>query len=703
MQTTLKTIGLAGVQTLMLLVGFIWTLDAQTMQIDSIHARLKVETDTLNRVAQLNALADEYETVGNYVGSDSAAQLALQSAQAVHDESGIAIAKMNIGKILYLRSRYDEALERFNEAQTALQNRTELALNGHDLSVKAAVFNAIGASYWRKGDYASALNAYLNGLALAESQSDKKNQAGAYHGIGAVYRSQKCDKEAVAYWLKALAIREEIGDKKGASNTLNSLGISYKSISIDSSLVYHFRSLKLKEELHYKKGLTQSLFNIALVYEEQGKLEAAERYQMKALKIDEELGDSRGIANSYLGIAGLFLKQKQYEKAIFYGLKAVDLHEKVGAKSELLYAYSSLAEIQESAGNLADALQYWKKYASLKDETFSESLSKQTAELQTQYETERKNREIDVLKKEQEIQQIDSSRQRSIGVFGFLFLISVIGFVGYSYWQKQKSNKLLEKKNQEISEINENMTASIEYARTIQQSILPEPEKIRAVFEEHFIVYKPKSIVSGDFYWFCQLDEAVMIAVGDCTGHGVPGALMSMIGNALLNEIIVKKQVTSPAAALIELHREIRLALNQNEDERSNQDGLDVALVRLEKDVLTFAGAKRPLYIVSNAMLHEIKGDKISIGGRERRVARRFTSHERRVEKGAMLYLTTDGFADQANDKKEAFGTKRLKQTLTSLAHKSAETQKEALLSQMASHQGSENQRDDITILGIRL
>jgi serine phosphatase RsbU (regulator of sigma subunit) len=687
---------LAAGQTAALLIIWAQCAFAQTPLADSLRANLQIETNPSRQIEMLNALSPEFETIGQYDAADSVAQIALRLAQAAQDKKGTGYAYLNIGTIRYLKSRYNEALEIYDSARATLRQL-------QDKKGEAAVSNAMGAAYWRKGDYVAALNAYLNGLSIAEEHRDKKNEAAAYHGIAAVYRSQNRNAETLSYLQKALAMREEIGDKKGASNTLNSLGICYQTINHDSSLFYNLRSMKLKEEINYKKGLSQSIFNIALIYEEQGKFEIAEAYQIKGLKIDEELGDTRGVANSYIGFAGLLRRQKEFSRAIEYNLKAVELHEKVGAKSELLNAYSEIVKTHEAAGNLSETLRWLKKYAELKEETFSESLSKQTAELQAQYETERKNKEIEVLKREQQLQQLDAERQRIIAMFAFALLFSVVAFFLYSFLLKQKSNKMLEQKNREISEKNKNITSSIEYARTIQQAILPESEKIRAIFPEHFILYKPKSIVSGDFYWFCELDDAILLAVIDCTGHGVPGAFMSMIGNALLNEIIIKKRIASPAAALMELHQEVRSALKQNEKEKSNHDGMDISLIRIEKSKLIFSGAKRPLYVVENGGLSEIRGDRFSIGGRERHLARRYTNHELPLQKGLMIYLTTDGFADQSNDKKESFGTKRLKQTLAELGRESAETQKAWLASILEGHQGKEEQRDDITILGIRI
>ncbi len=270
-------------------------------------------------------------------------------------------------------------------------------------------------------------------------------------------------------------------------------------------------------------------------------------------------------------------------------------------------------------------------------------------------------------------------------------------------------NKQLMEKNNQIQEKNEQILSSIRYGERIQNAILPLAEKIRSSIPEHFIFFKPRDIVSGDFYWFNQLDGKTVLVVVDCTGHGVPGAFMSMIGNIVLNEIIIEQQITNPKKILERLHEEVRTALKQEQEEGVTQDGMDVCLCVLEKNShkqeLLFAGAKRPLYIIKKGEIEliEIKGDRKSIGGRQREKNRVFTSHEIEVQKGDQLYLTTDGFADQQDSKNGRYGSRRLKTFLQSVAELEMKEQGEVLAREIAKHQGREEQRDDITVVGIKV
>lgn len=253
-----------------------------------------------------------------------------------------------------------------------------------------------------------------------------------------------------------------------------------------------------------------------------------------------------------------------------------------------------------------------------------------------------------------------------------------------------------------IEEKNENIMSSIRYAKRIQQAILPVNEKIQQSLLEHFVIFKPREIVSGDFYWFSKTEE--LIAVVDCTGHGVPGAFMSMIGNSLLNKIVNEDKIFDPALILENLHDGVRFSLKQESGETDTHDGMDACLCLYNpiSRKVTFAGAKRPLYYINNSKLIEIKGDRKPVGGKQKEEKRIFTSKEIDIQPGDIIYLTTDGLADQNNSKGIKYGSRRLKEFLLEHSKLSLSEQKEALLIDLNKFQGYEPQRDDILIIGIR-
>jgi ligand-binding sensor domain-containing protein/serine phosphatase RsbU (regulator of sigma subunit) len=262
----------------------------------------------------------------------------------------------------------------------------------------------------------------------------------------------------------------------------------------------------------------------------------------------------------------------------------------------------------------------------------------------------------------------------------------------------RQSKEIIETKNRHIMD-------SMRYAQKIQKAMLPMKEKMSKELQEYLVIYKPKDIVSGDFYWFDAIDDHYFLAVADCTGHGVPGALLSMMGYMMLDEVVNERHVFDPAMILAHLHQGFRYALKQEMEENDTYDGMDIGLCRIDlpTEKVTFAGARHSLLYVRESKLIEIKGDRNSIGGRQKKVKHVFTNHEIGIENEIMIYLKTDGFADQHDPLNHKYGSRRLKEFFQTHAHLSADQQEDVLLKELQRHQANEEQRDDITILGIRL
>lgn len=308
-------------------------------------------------------------------------------------------------------------------------------------------------------------------------------------------------------------------------------------------------------------------------------------------------------------------------------------------------------------------------------------------------------------------------------------ILLIITFVFYKYARiRERQKEQIELKNQQLEKQNQDITAqsqeieqtivalnqsyrkitdSLKYAEKIQTAILPRPQAIEAAFSDAFLIFMPRDIVSGDFYWMSRLEEKTFIAVVDCTGHGVPGAFMSMIGNTLLNKIIREEKILNPAHILERLDQEVRTSLNQ--EDTDNNDGMDVGLCRLEElpnglTLVTFAGSKQDLYYFKDdsSPLDIVKGDRKRIGG-YRAQGQVFQSHQVILEKGGAFYLITDGFLDQNNRERKKLGKKQIIGRLASNRHQSMQEQKEKLIELLEIHQQNEPQRDDVTMLGIKI
>ncbi len=272
--------------------------------------------------------------------------------------------------------------------------------------------------------------------------------------------------------------------------------------------------------------------------------------------------------------------------------------------------------------------------------------------------------------------------------------------------QLETAHESLKKSKQVIEEKNRNIMSSLHYAEHIQQSLLPAAEKIKDAFHQHFIVFRPRDIVSGDFYWFSRKENIDLVAVVDCTGHGVPGALLSMVGELKLNEIVNDKNMTDPAAILTALNAGVKHSLNQESDKPSSNESMDTALCAIDRagGKVTFAGARRPLFYIAPSGLKIIKGVRNSIGGRRRKSnPPAFENHVITFDSKISLYLFSDGLADQHNRENQKYGTRGIKEFLEDHGHLDFEMQKRALQAQLDSFQGGGEQRDDITFIGIHV
>ena len=267
-------------------------------------------------------------------------------------------------------------------------------------------------------------------------------------------------------------------------------------------------------------------------------------------------------------------------------------------------------------------------------------------------------------------------------------------------------NMSLEERNQKIEEINTKLIDSITYSIHIQQSILPGESLLNTEHYESFQLFRPKDIVSGDLYWFTEKDGKYYWAVVDCTGHGVPGSFMTVVGGTLLNNIIKSGKYTSAAEVLEILDDSVRDFLRQDEEETATRDGMDMSLIIFDpvEQKFTYSGARRHLiYIDQNGELQEIKSVRRSVGGKKIKTDRLFEDHHLDNMHDTMLYLTTDGFADQFSDTNEKFGSLRLKSIFAQIYRSPLDQQKNELTDILETHMGTEPQIDDITIVGINI
>lgn len=674
--------------------------------VDSLITALgKVKTDTA-RLNTLIRIADE----AKYIDLDIATSYAKQAetlATKVGKEISIAQVNFIFGYLAYARGDFAKANE-FYETSASIYKKL------NDKEGIAKILYHSGIVYVFIGNYSKANSNFFEALKMYEALGLKRPSSNCIIAIGNVYGRQGNTPKELEYHLKGLALKKELNDESGICAALINIGNVYSSLQKnDTALDYYTRALALAEKLQNQKWIVNSVGNIGMLYANMGDPKKALEYMNRSLKISEAMKDKQAMTVDYFTIGGIYAQMKENEKAKEYLNRSLELAHETGNIVDEKNAFEQLSDLFATEKQYKDAYTMHKKFTDLKDSIFRFENAKQFAEMGTQYETEKKDTEIKLLNKDKEVQSVNLKRQTIIiwcVAAGLLIVVSLAFFVFHLYRQKNKTNIALEQTYRIIEEKNKDITDSINYAKKIQTAMLPSLDTMRTFFSEISVLYKPKDIVSGDFYWFNEKKGDLFLAVADCTGHGVPGAFMSMIGNDLLTHIIIEKGIVHPDQILALLHDGVQNALKQNQEQGGSKDGMDISIVRLSTKnnttELQYAGALRPLWLLKkgeNALL-EYKPDKFSIGGSATYAERKFTLHTIQMNKGDSFFLSTDGYADQfggADGKK--LMTKNMKELLFQNREKDIETQKQILEKNLSDWKGNREQVDDILVIGARI
>jgi serine phosphatase RsbU (regulator of sigma subunit) len=617
---------------------------------------------------------------------------------------GEAIANIGYGLAAYYSDNYLLAEKYFLQAigiAEKIKNRNILARS----------YVNMGLANDGMGNYEKAISYYFKGLGYAEQIKDESVIARANNNIGNVYKDEGKFDLAGMYYQRALASHIKAGDKWGIASALNNVGLIFKRTGKrDSCMIYYQKALQLRIELEDKKGEDLVLNNIAGLYLESGEYQEALTRFLSLLPRCQESGDKYLTGLVYNNLAESYLGLKNYKLALIYLDSVKSLSEKLGARELQKEVYKRYYMAYKTMRDFTSALKYYKKYSQLKDTIYNANNQKAIVEMQSRYESQRKEAEIELLHKNENLETARIKHERTlvsslIGA-GILFFL-LTGLVYNRSAVKKKANRDLEHQNELIQAQKEEITSSIAYALNIQRSMLPSAAALKAILPEHFILHKPKDIVSGDFYFVEKKGDYVIFSAIDCTGHGVPGALLSFLGMDILQDAVHRKNITEPSELLLHLDAEINLRLRKTTDTDSVRDGMDLAICSLNTrtNELHVAGAFNPVYIVSEGTMEEIKPDKHAIGSnRDSATPIQFTNHVRMLKKGDCVYVLSDGYADQFGGRMgKKFKYKPLKEMLLANSVKSMKEQGELLEQIHLKWKGDMFQVDDILILGIRI
>jgi serine phosphatase RsbU (regulator of sigma subunit) len=575
---------------------------------------------------------------------------------------------------------------------------------------KARIYR--GGAFWRYGIADKALDEITKAEDILVHTNDLWDKDYNMYLIGYYMFNSQQYKSSLQYFLRSYKMSVDDKLSRGQlAEVTGWIGNSYNALKMFDSALY-YRHLSMQYADNNKFILAESYRYLGNIYQNMGALDSAMAcYQRSYAMFNREHNGTRNWLLKYF-ISMVYYKQKNYKEAA----KTIDeiLDSVNGAKEPVsrFLATQMAGSVYEKNGEHDKAIKAYQDLIALKDSEARSNDAGNISEMNAKMQFEQDEEMQQVKQRQQdELARKDKQRQaiiRNVLIIGFIALMVFAGIMYRNFLQKKKANILLALQKDEIEAQKKEIQDSINYACNIQQAILPDIEDMRKSFDEFFVFYKPKNVVSGDFYWHARIGNQVFIAAVDCTGHGVPGAFMSMIGNDKLNNIVRKGNETSPGKILTQLNMQVKEALHQNAGKGDSlRDGMDIVLCRIEKKddktVVTYAGANRPLYIVNTSGLQEIKATKIAIGGHTEDNAI-YQENVIELKKGERLYLTSDGYADQfGGGKSKKFTTRLFKETLAGMVTRPINTQHLMLEETLNEWQGREEQVDDILVIGIQV
>jgi len=625
----------------------------------------------------------------------------------------------------------------------------------------SACYTNIGVYYLDHAYYEKALEYYYKALHISEQIQDKKGCANLYNNIANIHNLQFEYKKAVNYYLKAIKLYKELNIDYFVAQGYNNLGITYKNLK-----KYHeAASLLSKAQQIFSQyedisHQASCITNIGIIYFEQNQYDSALLYHKKAFELYKTNEDTDGMVICYENLSETLIAKYENLKnttktenqdlllqAKFYAEKALGWTTNKYYTNVISY---SLMNIHKRLNNKIKAFEYANQYIATKDSLFSEEKTKALAQAEALYKNEKQRYIIDqfnaqkaLSQKTMEAQQAINEKQRTIiiSVIVGLILVGILLFVVIYFLRlNQIANRKLTIKNHQITKQKEEIAVqrdeiasqrdvvmqqkaqiemyhkalkdSIYYAENIQKAVLPGEFHLNELLQNYFVLFLPRDIVSGDFYWTYSKNNLVYLAVADCTGHGVPGSLMSMMAISYLNELMHSAEELQTNKMLDLLRTHIIKSFGRGEHSEKMKDGLDIVLVAIDKSkkLVHFSGANNPLYIlkqdendtISMYQLVELSPDKMPVGFHT--LMRPFNEQVYHYNYGDMIYLSTDGFCDQfgGNDNKK-FMRKQFKTLLMEAANLALNEQCKFLKQRLLDWKGNSPQTDDITVVGWKL
>ncbi|MCX7862492.1 MAG: tetratricopeptide repeat protein [Bacteroidales bacterium] len=752
-------------RNLIFLLFVVFTFNVHSFaQIDSLLNSIPLAKHDTSRCLLYLACGDYYE----YISTDSAeyyytlaekiANKHLRnnkklSTQEILTYADILSKALRYKAIIYINNNlHQKPIEKLLNQSLAFARITK------NIKAQAACFSNIGVYYFQKSLFDKAVVYQLEALKLYEKINDEGGLANVYMNLANLYTIQKENNKAISAYQKSKHFFEKLGKEYFIARVQHNMAILYKNqqkFSLAESL--YKQALSTFKKYGDSSSISNTLINIGILIFEQSRYDEAIYYYKQALRVLNSIKDTNGIIISLVNLSECLItkydssQEKNIQwvyEALEYAKQAYRLNEKIGSLHSKNMAARCLMQAYYNLKQYQKAINFARIYVESRDSLFSQEKSKAIAEAEALYKTEKQQRLIEKLNHEKalnlktiEAQQAENKRQQTT-IYAIIsvsvLLVVLLSVVAYFLRINQIHNRQLKVKNYQISKQKEEIALqrdeiaeqrdivikqktqieayhkalkdSIYYAESIQKAVIPDEIVVKNILGQCFVLFMPRDIVSGDFYWIKQQQPYIYFAVADCTGHGVPGAFMSMMAVSFLNEQFHKNNLKDTAQTMEILRSHIIQSFKLNEHSVKMKDGLDMIFVIYNTDTreLSYSGANNPLYIIRKAdyaqfEIIELQPDKMPVGFHTNMIP--FNKHTLTLSKEDTLYFTTDGYGDQfGGTLGKKFLRKRLKETLLQIAHEPLPRQKDMLFTTLEQWRtyGNEKypQTDDITIIG---
>lgn len=633
----------------------------------------------------------------------------LRAAIGVEKNDSIKVVQMVSLFELYQREN------KINDCKKTADDALAIAANSKNKTIIGLSNLIKGINFKELEDYPNAQTYLLVALKNLDPKLNTKHLGDANSYMGYIQEQMNQFDKAIVYHRTALKLRSEINEKITSNSYLRLAGCFENQKNYDSAYYYFYKGMRIASKYNLKRNLSAFYNNLGLAYKSENKTDSALVYYGKALNILVDMGDSIGIAGTLINMGSFYVDQKKYDLGIEYFKRGLWVAKQTGFKQWIANGASGLAGVYYVRGDYKLAYDNYKLSRDYNDSIFNEAKANDIANAEEKYQSEKKQQELEIADLKIKMQGDELSRgnaQRTLLIIGLIIslIIFALVFWGYSKMKKLSQqlsfvNKEVIKQNSIIEEKNKDITDSIQYAKQIQKALLASDKLFDDSFKDYFIFFKPKDIVSGDFYWAHKTDTEILIANADCTGHGVPGAFMSLIGVSKLNEIIKERKILATDKIMHLLREGILEIFASANQKQQSKDGMDMVMMRynFETKKLQFSCANNSLWLLRNGELIRHKADKFPVGFSYGEI-QPFTLHEIALQPNDIVLTFSDGYADQfggAEGKK--FKYKNLQNILANSANQPLTEMKNILANNLKEWQGNLEQVDDITVIGFKV